>query len=64
VNGDGCSSVCLIEAGFVCSQVEGFTSACQPISTNPCGNGVIDAGEQCDDRGNSNGDGCSSTCQT
>jgi cysteine-rich repeat protein len=28
-----------------------------------CGNGAIDAGEQCDDRNMTGGDGCSSTCQ-
>jgi cysteine-rich repeat protein len=27
-----------------------------------CGNGVIEAGEQCDDGNTANGDGCSSTC--
>ncbi len=29
-----------------------------------CGDGNVDAGEQCDDGNNANGDGCSSTCQT
>src|SRR5205085_6379394 len=28
-----------------------------------CGNGVINAGEQCDDSNHANGDCCSSTCQ-
>ncbi len=28
----------------------------------PCGNGVINSGEQCDDSNMLNGDGCSSTC--
>ena len=28
-----------------------------------CGNGVVEAGEQCDDGNTMNGDGCSSTCQ-
>ncbi|MCP5468137.1 MAG: DUF4215 domain-containing protein [Deltaproteobacteria bacterium] len=27
-----------------------------------CGNGVVDAGEQCDDGNNINGDGCENTC--
>ena len=32
--------------------------------TNPvCGNGVVDAGEDCDDGNLVNGDGCSTTCQ-
>jgi cysteine-rich repeat protein len=29
-----------------------------------CGDGNVDAGEQCDDGNNANGDGCSATCQT
>jgi cysteine-rich repeat protein len=32
---------------------------CKPV----CGNGVVEAGEQCDDGNTVNGDGCSSTCQ-
>jgi cysteine-rich repeat protein len=32
---------------------------CRPV----CGNGVVEAGEQCDDGNTNNGDGCSSTCQ-
>lgn len=28
-----------------------------------CGNGIVEAGEQCDDGNTTNGDGCSSTCQ-
>ncbi|MDD3498137.1 MAG: hypothetical protein PHH24_01370 [Candidatus Moranbacteria bacterium] len=31
---------------------------------NPCGNGVLDPGETCDDGNTIDGDGCSSTCQT
>jgi len=33
------------------------------VHANPCGNGVRDTGEQCDDGNNANLDGCSSTCQ-
>ena len=29
-----------------------------------CGNGVVEAGEQCDDGNRSNGDGCDAECQT
>jgi cysteine-rich repeat protein len=29
-----------------------------------CGNGILDATEQCDDGNNTDGDGCSATCQT
>jgi cysteine-rich repeat protein len=28
-----------------------------------CGNGVLEASEQCDDGNRVNGDGCSSSCQ-
>lgn len=28
-----------------------------------CGNGILETGEECDDRGNRDGDGCSATCQ-
>jgi len=28
-----------------------------------CGNGTLDAGEQCDDGNTADGDGCSATCQ-
>lgn len=31
---------------------------------NPCGNGKLDPGEQCDDGNNAGADGCSATCQT
>jgi cysteine-rich repeat protein len=56
-NGDGCSSTCTVELGFVCS---GFPlSSC--IFT--CGNGVVEGNEECDDGNNQNGDGCSASCQ-
>ena len=29
---------------------------------NPCGNGKIDDGEECDDKNERNNDGCSETC--
>ncbi|MCX8071103.1 MAG: hypothetical protein N3C12_01445 [Candidatus Binatia bacterium] len=35
-----------------------------PTSTpNPCGNGDLDPGEECDDGNNDNGDCCNATCQ-
>ncbi|MBI3246879.1 MAG: hypothetical protein HYZ50_10265 [Deltaproteobacteria bacterium] len=33
------------------------------LAPTPCGDGVIDAGEECDDGGILNGDGCSGACQ-
>ncbi len=47
VNGDGCSSVCLIEEAPPAPQ---------------CGNGAVETGEECDDGNTSNGDGCSASC--
>ena len=43
-----------------------LTPTATPVSTAAatCGNGVLDAGEQCDDGNNVSGDGCSATCQS
>ena len=35
-----------------------------PPPAPSCGDGIVDAGEQCDDGNTANNDGCSSTCQT
>jgi cysteine-rich repeat protein len=40
-----------------------YTLSYLVVETNPCGNGVIDIFEQCDDGNRVDGDGCSSTCQ-
>jgi cysteine-rich repeat protein len=52
-------------AGTYCSGI-GFGGTCngagQCIPSVVCGDGVIGAGEQCDDGNTNNGDGCSSTC--
>jgi cysteine-rich repeat protein len=43
--GDGCSATCMVETGYGCTVVSGATrSTCSLL----CGNGLIDAGEQCD----------------
>ena len=55
-NGDGCSSVCLVETGFTCTGTS--PSVCSAI----CGDSLIKGSEGCDDGGTTNGDGCSSTC--
>jgi cysteine-rich repeat protein len=55
INGDGCTSVCAVEAGWQCV---GEPSVCTPI----CGDGVLLGGEACDDGGTTPGDGCSATC--
>jgi cysteine-rich repeat protein len=44
------------------------TENCGPATAPPadpvCGNGSVEAGEQCDDGNTAGGDGCSSTCRT
>jgi fibro-slime domain-containing protein len=57
-DGSGCSKTCTTEP--TCRNASGSTVAC----TTACGDGNIDAGEQCDDGNKNNGDGCSSTCNT
>ncbi len=55
-DGDGCSSVCTIETGYMCN---GEPSTC--VST--CGNSTLDNGENCDDGNTMAGDGCGADCQ-
>lgn len=54
-NGDGCSSVCQIETGYVC-----FNSP-SDCSTN-CGDSIA-IGEECEDKNDHDNDGCSSKCK-
>jgi len=42
--------------------IEGFFSGIPTVGA-VCGNGIIEAGEECDDGNTVSGDGCSSTCQ-
>ena len=55
VSGDGCSSSCTVEPGFVCA---GAPSAC----ATTCGDGVQAGAEGCDDGNVTSGDGCSGSC--
>jgi cysteine-rich repeat protein len=48
---DGCSSSCAVELGYVCTSTP---SSC----AKTCGDGVINAGEACDDKNSIAGDGC------
>ncbi|MEO8602114.1 MAG: DUF1566 domain-containing protein, partial [bacterium] len=43
---------------------DGLPHALAAFAPHLCGNGVIDAGEQCDDGNLENGDGCSAQCTT
>ena len=57
-NGDGCSKVCNVEQGWICTY-DDSESTCVQI----CGDGIIVAGEICDDSNTDGDDGCSSKCQ-
>ncbi|KKW36790.1 MAG: hypothetical protein UY81_C0013G0003 [Candidatus Giovannonibacteria bacterium GW2011_GWA2_53_7] len=52
ISGDGCSSICLREGSINTSVIGGVI----------CGDGVIGAGEDCDDDNIASGDGCSASC--
>ena len=56
--GDGCSSDCRIEDGYIC---ETAGKACSKAVQ--CGNGKIESGEACDDGNSKSDDGCSSKCE-
>jgi cysteine-rich repeat protein len=56
-------SRCVPPGGNVCvpQSGDGCDASCQTESA--CGNGTLNAGEQCDDGNTINGDGCSATCR-
>jgi fibro-slime domain-containing protein len=57
-DGDGCTRLCQIEAGWTCP------NAGQPCNPPKCGDGVLAASETCDDHNTNDGDGCSADCKT
>jgi cysteine-rich repeat protein len=61
INGDGCSSVCVVEPGYICTNFTAEEDICCATLTL-CGNGQLEACERCDDGNLEDGDGCSSTC--
>ena len=75
-NGDGCSSSCTVEYGYHCYNYSSRTvwSSSDSLGRqtymnvnysqcNPCGDGRMFYGEQCDDYNTDNGDGCNDNCQ-
>ncbi|MBL4635880.1 MAG: DUF4215 domain-containing protein, partial [Kofleriaceae bacterium] len=73
VDADGCNSFCFLEDGQSCNQTSpgsllDFSCAsgncddgtCEPLNT--CGNGLLEAGEGCDDSNTTDSDGCDSSC--
>ena len=57
---DGCSG-CSVTPGWVCDNTNWATAA--STCTQSCGNGLADAGEECDDGNIVSLDGCTSTCK-
>jgi fibro-slime domain-containing protein len=55
---DGCSSTCVVESGYVCSNPG---EPC--ITTVICGDGKVAGDEQCDDKNTRSDDGCTAKCQ-
>lgn len=63
VDGDGCSSCCKVEFGYVCT---GGTKTCPDKCYDKCGDGYVvlrPDSKYCDDGDKFGGDGCSATCQ-
>ncbi len=60
-DGDGCSSICTIEAGWTCSQGQCSKVVCGDGNRHDSWDGALK--ETCDDANTVSGDGCSSECQ-
>lgn len=74
LSGDGCSSSCLVEEGWYCTEpgadvdfaqpppsTDGGTSGVDPTDCWPithCGDAVVEGSEQCDDGNTTSNDGC------
>lgn len=57
-----CRSDAECAAGQRCAIGRCMTDAQMALVPNVCGNGAVDAGEQCDDGNNAYGDGCTPAC--
>lgn len=66
-NGDGCSSSCTVEEGWICppsgADCYKISDKPDPLPTGQCGDGMRSFGEECDDGNTIDGDGCSSECR-
>ncbi len=56
-SGDGCSSTCRVEPGWLC------TTPGVPCVAIKCGDKILAGTEDCDDGNTADGDGCSATCR-
>ncbi|MCG8554107.1 MAG: DUF4215 domain-containing protein [Proteobacteria bacterium] len=63
LDGDGCSSACMLEPGWRCpaAGVRCVAAECGDGIVAALGSGALD--EQCDDGNKTNGDGCSAMCR-
>jgi fibro-slime domain-containing protein len=64
--GDGCSGTCQLEPNYVCSTPSPAPNPPHQVcvSTIVCGDGVVEAGEACDDGDTTGMNGCSADCTT
>jgi len=60
-NSDGCSATCTTENGYTCVEAPSVCSE-GAIYDQTCGDGIVDAPEECDDGDTVNGDGCDISC--
>lgn len=67
LSGDGCSSSCITESGWIC--LEGIPCNSMVFCLSPliilavCGDGIIRGNEVCDDGNHYNEDGCNFNCR-
>ncbi|EKX40674.1 hypothetical protein GUITHDRAFT_75380, partial [Guillardia theta CCMP2712] len=62
-DGDGCSSSCLVESGWICADNLHVTNHTTSLCYGICADGVRVAAEQCDDGNTKSGDGCDQFCR-
>ncbi len=63
LSGVSCQTLGFASGSLVCVDCKGYdVSACTKSAAGNCGDGVLNASEQCDDGNNTAHDGCSATC--